>query len=320
LIVDDNRLFREGLRRILYSQNFSVASEAQSFQEALRHLRSDGGAVDLVLGDPGLDVDREYGAVRAIRQQFPDVKIVILTERPTQPWSDLALKCGAVGFLSQDIATDALKQSLSLVLTGELIISTAVLHGPNAAPIPLHSNADDAAADILESERSYEPLEPGDGVESAPRALPTVSCMNADATDDEMLATLSGREKQILDCLVRGWPNKLIARQLDVAEGTVKVHLKALLRKLSAKNRTQAAIWALTRREAAAGSTRFETPPQVEARPLVTEMVRQKRGALLDRQNSGFQERMSEMVGRARPTGPANDLTDTAIGGRISLS
>ena len=56
---------------------------------------------------------------------------------------------------------------------------------------------------------------------------------------------LSDRETQILQCLMQGLSNKLIARKLDIAETTVKVHVKGLLRKLRAANRTQAAIWAV---------------------------------------------------------------------------
>jgi two-component system, NarL family, nitrate/nitrite response regulator NarL len=57
---------------------------------------------------------------------------------------------------------------------------------------------------------------------------------------------LSTRETQILNCLRQGAPNKAIARRLDVAEATVKVHIKAILRKIGVANRTQAAMWATT--------------------------------------------------------------------------
>jgi two-component system nitrate/nitrite response regulator NarL len=56
---------------------------------------------------------------------------------------------------------------------------------------------------------------------------------------------LSERENQILRCLIKGLSNKGIARELRIAEATVKVHVKGILRKVCAKNRTQAAIWAL---------------------------------------------------------------------------
>src|SRR5690606_31857815 len=56
---------------------------------------------------------------------------------------------------------------------------------------------------------------------------------------------LSERETQILDCLLSGYSNKMIAKRLEISEGTVKVHLKGILKKINVQNRTQAAIWAL---------------------------------------------------------------------------
>jgi len=56
---------------------------------------------------------------------------------------------------------------------------------------------------------------------------------------------LTGRESEILECLLEGESNKLIARRLEITESTVKIHMKSLLRKINAQNRTQAAIWAM---------------------------------------------------------------------------
>jgi two-component system, NarL family, nitrate/nitrite response regulator NarL len=66
----------------------------------------------------------------------------------------------------------------------------------------------------------------------------------ASANDFSSVSTLSGREAQILCFLTQGASNKLIARDLGVAEATVKVHIKAILRKVKVANRTQAAMWA----------------------------------------------------------------------------
>ena len=64
-------------------------------------------------------------------------------------------------------------------------------------------------------------------------------------TEDTVAPQLSPREKSILRCLVEGDSNKSIARKIDIAEATVKVHVKAILRKIRVQNRTQAAIWAM---------------------------------------------------------------------------
>ena len=63
--------------------------------------------------------------------------------------------------------------------------------------------------------------------------------------EDTVAPQLSPREKSILRCLIEGDSNKCIARKIDIAEATVKVHVKAILRKIRVQNRTQAAIWAM---------------------------------------------------------------------------
>lgn len=68
-----------------------------------------------------------------------------------------------------------------------------------------------------------------------------------DATFEMETARLSARERDVLSCLMEGYSNKVIARELDVCEATVKVHVKAILRKLDVNNRTQAALWASSR-------------------------------------------------------------------------
>src|SRR6476619_8470323 len=65
------------------------------------------------------------------------------------------------------------------------------------------------------------------------------------ATEDTVAPQLSPREKSILRCLIAGDSNKGIARKIDIAEATVKVHVKGILRKIRVQNRTQAAIWAM---------------------------------------------------------------------------
>lgn len=81
--------------------------------------------------------------------------------------------------------------------------------------------------------------------------LPREGIMLGDTASDGDLsigdANLSQREHDVLCCLMAGYPNKLIARKLDVSEATIKVHVKAILRKLNVMNRTQAAIWATSR-------------------------------------------------------------------------
>jgi two-component system nitrate/nitrite response regulator NarL len=207
LISDDNRLFREGIRRILNSRRMEVVGEVKSLAEAAEELHSADTPVDLLLCDPSVDLQEEFSVMKEITQDFPNLKIVLLTNGITQARLDIAVEAGASGFLPKDISADALRYSLELVVLGEQIFPTvqSLLEAKPPAPVA----AREVTLDL-------------------PRHIP-----------------LSARESQILNCLVNGLPNKTIARNLNMAEATVKVHLKALLRKINARNRTQAAIWGM---------------------------------------------------------------------------
>jgi two-component system nitrate/nitrite response regulator NarL len=205
LISDGNRLFREGLARILASRRLVIAGETRALTEALDLLRSGDVACDLLLCDPG-DSEQEFAALHEIKQEFPEVKTVLLTHRIASSWLETAIESGANAFLPKDISADALRYSLEIVLLGEQIFPTVQsLLEPRHAPM-------------------------------APTELPMMTSRQV---------PLSNRERQILACLVNGQPNKTIARNLNMAEATVKVHLKALLRKINVQNRTQAAIWGM---------------------------------------------------------------------------
>jgi two-component system nitrate/nitrite response regulator NarL len=140
-----------------------------------------------------------------LRASAPETRIVILTQAVHMNLLTDALLGGVDGYLLDDMSGDALQLSLNLVLLGEKVFPTGLAHLLTGGPIPPGRGADPLGHDN----------------------------------------SLSDRETQILACLVNGASNKRIANELDISEGTVKVHLKSLLRKIHVKNRTQAAIWAL---------------------------------------------------------------------------
>jgi len=164
-----------------------------------------GGRPDLLLLDLEPADDADMGFIRELRQNKSVSHIVVLTSEITRHRLAQSLSAGVDGYLLKDMSPDALAQSLRLVLLGEKVFPT------DLAPLLMNG--------------SFEGINRGPAVVQ-PRGL-------------------SEREIQILNFLVNGLSNKSIANRLDVTEGTVKVHLKSLLRKLNVINRTQAAIWAL---------------------------------------------------------------------------
>jgi two-component system nitrate/nitrite response regulator NarL len=208
MISDENRLFREGLKLILSSRKIEITGEVRSLAEAMELLRSRDEKPTLLLCDPSSDTEAEFVTMKEITHEFPNLKIVVMSERIAAPWLETAVSAGASGFLPKDISADALRFSLELVQLGEQIFPM------------FHSLLDP---------RQYAPAVPA-----------MISAMAKSRT-----VPLSERESQILGCLISGLPNKTIARNLNMAEATVKVHLKTLLRKINVQNRTQAAIWGI---------------------------------------------------------------------------
>ncbi|WP_201863922.1 LuxR C-terminal-related transcriptional regulator [Microvirga soli] len=159
-----------------------------------------------------------YGAllpevITQLKAQCPRARIAVLAER-FEPASVLhAHSAGATGFLSTATSTDGLAMSLQLLMHGQTLFPADMVLGMMSALA--HTAKHQAAGQVV-------PLKQG----SAPTG------------------EFSHRELEILRGLRDGAPNKAIARKLDVAEVTVKLHVKSLLKKIGAENRTRAAIWA----------------------------------------------------------------------------
>lgn len=205
-LVDPSQLLREGLRRLLDDPAFTVGGEAATLAEALNKIDADE-APDLLLVDYSADDRQRLEDIRSLRQRFPQMRFVVLTDVLSSVSLAQCFDAGADGYLVKNISSVALKQSLRLVMIGEKVFPT------NLASLLVNGK-----------------------VESRPHTI-----------NDAGMAGLSEREIQILQCLLNGYPNKVIAHHLDITESTVKVHLKGILRKIRATNRTQAAIWALNR-------------------------------------------------------------------------
>jgi two-component system nitrate/nitrite response regulator NarL len=174
--------------------------------------------------------------VRKVVATNPGLRAVILTASHTAGDILPAFVAGACGFLHQDISSKQLIKSLELIALGESV---------------MHPHFQQMALTIEQRELSAE----GNGKTSI-RLLPprledfrnviSLPANEQSMPGNEVIRSLSRRELVILRTLTEGASNKIIARKLVITESTVKVHMKAILRKLRLQNRTQAAIWART--------------------------------------------------------------------------
>jgi DNA-binding NarL/FixJ family response regulator len=207
LIVDDHPLIREGLANVLAELDTSAEIiAAANAGEALGQLASDRelALVLLDLALPGVDGLSLLEQMRAMR---PDVPVVVLSATDNRSTVLAAIEMGAMGFISKRSQTRVLVNALRLVLAGGVYVPPEALDGPAA---PTHGP-------------------------SAPDASKPES--NAAALEQ---FGLTERQAAVLALIIEGKPNKLICRELDLAEGTVKTHISAILRALDVANRTQA--------------------------------------------------------------------------------
>jgi two-component system nitrate/nitrite response regulator NarL len=217
MVIDPRRLSREALQQLLEAAFFRIVGEGRTLTEALQHLPSKEIPDLIIYNFDNYDqLTQVFSEITQARAKFGEVKSVILTDC-TQPEMLLkAVQAGVEAILSKDISAGVLQRAIELVLLGQCLFPTGI------AQALLQPAQRVSEKDIIASPPQ---------VQHAPKRRRAV--------------TLSKREYQILRCLVDGLPNKAIARDLDITEATVKVHVKGLLRKTQMANRTQAAIWGL---------------------------------------------------------------------------
>ncbi|MBS3996044.1 MAG: response regulator [Hydrogenophaga sp.] len=233
LVVDDHTLFRRGLKALLsQDERFEEAREAADVGEALRSLAQ--ARPDVILLDNHLPGVRGVEAIPSLKEAAPDCRILMLTVSENEEDLAAALQAGADGYLLKTVESDQLCDAIVKVLDGKSVVSPEMMtklfnvFRSQGAPAP-------ASAAPLTSTTAA-PVVPEAPV-PAPAAPP--------AEDADALAKLSARERQILALIARGDSNKLIARELDIAETTVKIHVQHILRKLNLTSRVQAAVLAV---------------------------------------------------------------------------
>ncbi len=206
LLVDDHILFRKGLASLLSSQpEFVVIGEAGDGLEGLEKTKS--LKPDLVLMDVTMPRCTGPEATRLITREMPDMQIVMLSVSDDDQDLFAAIRAGAIGYLLKSIKPDELFARLRGVALGEAPINRLM------------------AARILR-EFAHSPAQP----ESRPVNWPH---------------EITGREREVLQCVAKGMSNREIGEALNITENTVKNHVRSILDKLHLANRAQMAAYAV---------------------------------------------------------------------------
>jgi DNA-binding NarL/FixJ family response regulator len=203
LLVDDQRLMRDGLRTILeLEDDLQVAAEAETGLEALQKFRDH--QPDVVLMDIRMPEMDGVEATRRLQSEWPESLIIILTTFDDDRYIFDALRAGALGYLLKDVSGAELADAIRTVHKGGALIEPSVARKMVAEFARL-------------TPESY----------SGP---------------EELVEPLNDREEEILRLMAQGLSNKEIALRIHLAEGTVKNYISAILAKIGARDRTQAAL------------------------------------------------------------------------------
>ncbi len=206
VIADDDAFFRMALSAILRTRlGFAEVHEAGSLDEALECL-AERGDVGLALFDLAMPGMSGAACLEAVRECHPDVTVAVVSGSSDREDVLLALRAGVHGFVPKADGVEALAQALGSIVGGAVHVPRFVTEIPRRA----------------------------EG-EAAPTARPR-------AEEPPACAGLTPRQKEVLALLAQGMSNKLIARALDLGEGTVKIHVAAVLKALGVPNRATAAV------------------------------------------------------------------------------
>jgi two-component system, NarL family, nitrate/nitrite response regulator NarL len=228
ILVGPSALLREGLTRILSTTNFRIVASTSCVDNLVLTAQTQHGSILLII-DAGDDFDAAVGQVERFKEQYPTGRVAVLADRNRLNDIVSAFRAGANAYFIKATPCDAFIKSLELVMLGETILPAAVLS------MVLEHEDDD------EEEHEHEHEHEREAIVRGVRKSAGVS-LGVERNDTPRL---SMRERCILKRLIEGDSNKVIARKIDITEATVKVHVKAILRKVRVSNRTQAAIWAM---------------------------------------------------------------------------
>lgn len=204
LLADDHALFREGMKHILNGlEEVGEIVEADSYTQAIEILDS-GQVVDLALVDLAMPGLDGFAGLTAVCEKSGDAPVVVVSAMEGGREIRQAMDCGASGYIPKTLDSNVVVSALKLVFSGGVYLP------PN----------------LLESD---------------PVERPYVNRSGGGHVSGDK-ARLTPRQFDVLQLMAQGFSNKEIAGRLELAEGTVKLHVTALLKALDANNRTQAVI------------------------------------------------------------------------------
>ncbi|WP_133645158.1 response regulator transcription factor [Paraburkholderia flava] len=230
LVADDHELIRQGVKGLLRGLDPDAQfDEADSWETLAAAARPDADH-DLAIVDLNMPGMGGAPSLAILLKANPALPVVVLSAEESPDEMRAVLAAGALGFVPKRQPASVMLKAIELVLSGGAYVpmealsllgtrQNAVASGPDTA------TGSEAAVEVPAS--LTEPL-----------TAPVVTALQPH--QQHLLENLSPRQQDIMRLVHRGWTNKMIARELGVAEGTVKVHLSVIFRALGVHNRSTA--------------------------------------------------------------------------------
>ncbi|HEY2622432.1 MAG TPA: response regulator transcription factor [Dyella sp.] len=220
LIADDHRLIVEGVKLKLAElgpdTEFVIAMDMAELREAIHAPNASSLTLALVdLAMPGVQGSEHLAEVV---EQLPDVPVIVLSGSEDPGLMKDLLAMGVQGFIPKAYSPEVMLSAVRLVLSGGVYVPPLLLQ------------------------------ERGNGAAAAPMTMPSSTSSwqapsaSQDSLEERLRKLLTERQIDVLRLLSQGKPNKLIARDLGISEGTVKIHLAAIFRALNVRNRVEAVV------------------------------------------------------------------------------
>ncbi|WP_233171973.1 response regulator transcription factor [Dyella sp. ASV21] len=222
LIADDHRLIVEGVKLKLGElgpdTEFVIAMDMAELREALH--APDARSLALALIDLAMPGVRGNEHLAEVIEQLPHIPVIVLSGSEDAALMKSLLAMGVQGFIPKAYSPEVMLSAVRLVLSG----------GVYVPPLLLQERGDSAAASA------------GNAASTPLSTLSAAVAAANDSLEERLRKLLTERQIDVLRLLSQGKPNKLIARDLGISEGTVKIHLAAIFRALNVRNRVEAVV------------------------------------------------------------------------------
>ena len=212
LIADDHSLYRTGLSFLLKDRlGAAEVIEVSGFDDALDRLAAHSD-IRLALFDLSMPGMGGPESLRVVKETYPDVRVAVVSGSEDRDLVLQAVAIGLSGYVPKSLGEDDFVAALQLILNGHMFIPRFMTAATAMAKVPAQAKPPATATTVVVP-------------------VPTTASLDG----------LTPRQRDVLKCVLRGLSNKEIGRDLDIAEGTVKIHLAALFAQFHARNRTELA-------------------------------------------------------------------------------